>query len=97
MQYTPDDFFRLATEIEEQGGAHLDEVCEDRYFKLSGEKQKGVEIGYCNDSAIFEVPYVGRDKNGRDMPVQPVKICAVDDAVGRWPRFAHTIEDEESG
>lgn len=90
MKYTQDEFFRLMEAIEEEGGEHLDETHDAMYHtKFTGDKMKGLEVHYCGLDVMFDVPYVGLDINGQPMQVQPVKVCAVDDMVGRWPRFSH--------
>lgn len=91
MRYTQDEFFRLMQAIEDQGGTHLDQTHDPVYhteFAGSHPQAKGVEITYCGLDVMFEVPYEGLDKHGADLGVQPVEVCAVDDWVGRWPRFA---------
>jgi hypothetical protein len=84
MHYEQAEFFRLMESIENQGGVHLDEAHENVFHtKLAGDHVKGIEIGYCNESALFEVPYTGEDG-----VVTDIRVCAVDDRMGLWPRFA---------
>lgn len=85
MKYPQDQFFRLMEEIEFQDGVHLDATCENRYVTpLTGDKVKGVEVAMCGENALFEVPY---EPLGSDT-ISKVRVCAVDDRVGLWPRFA---------
>lgn len=90
MHYSPDEFLRLMEEIDFQGGEHLDETHDNVFhteFTGDHEGVKGLEIEYCGESALFEIPYGPQEKaqhNGAGV----VKVCAVDDMVGRWPRFA---------
>lgn len=84
MQYRQDEFFRLLEAIELDGGTHLDEAHENVFHtKLTGDHVKGMEVAYCNESALFEIPY-----EGEDGAVVSIKACAVDDRIGLWPRFA---------
>ena len=80
MKYSSDEFFRLVDEVSRQGGVHLDET-HDRVFhtKLTGKEVAGAEVVYCGEAALFEVPYDEGDA---------VKVCAVCDRIGLWPRNA---------
>ena len=76
MHYDQAAFFRLMESIENQGGVHLDEAHENVFHtKLAGDHVKGIEIGYCNESALFAVPYTGED----GVPGGVIRVCAVDD------------------
>ena len=86
MKYTEDEFFRLMAEVQKQGGYHVDETHKDVYHKsftgnltTEGVPPDGT-IGYCNNNALFKVPYIGSDKK--------ITVCAVDDCMGLWPRFS---------
>lgn len=86
MHYRRDEFFRLLDEIEFQGGSHLDETHDNVYHtEFVGEKIKGHEVEYCGENALFEVPYFAEGDNDT---MRTVKVCAVDDRLGLWPRFA---------
>jgi hypothetical protein len=92
MYYSQNEFFRLMEAIEDQGGEHLDQTHDPIYHTdLAGDnpKVKGFEMVYCGLDVLFEIPYEGLDKNGDEIGVQPITACAVDDWIGRWPRFAH--------
>jgi predicted translin family RNA/ssDNA-binding protein len=92
MRYHPDEFFRLIDSVEEQGGTHLDEVHEHVYHEhFTGDHPLPEDkhlIEYCEASALILLPYDATTAQGDEIGVQPVKVCAVDDMVGRWPRFA---------
>lgn len=89
MKYDPDTFFALADMIEDIGGAHLDEMCDARTFdEFSGAgKSKPLILAGCGESALFEFPYQAHSLDGEGLGVYPIKLCAVDDAVGAFPRF----------
>jgi hypothetical protein len=87
MDYSKKEFFNLAEAVEAQGGEHLDEMCKSHTYEFSGKKIKPVTLAGCGNSALFEIPYEALDKRGKDMGAQPITVCAVDDDMGRWPRF----------
>lgn len=89
MRYSQNEFFKLVDAVEDQGGKLLPEIHENVYHtQFCGDKIKGEEVVYCGEEALLEIPYEGTDRNGVELGVQPIKVCAVDDMVGRWPRFA---------
>lgn len=87
MKYNMDEFYRLMESIEDQGGEHL-ELTHDPVFhiELTGPHVKGEEVLYCGESAMFAIPY---EPLGHEGTMDSITVCAVDDAVGRWPRFAN--------
>lgn len=86
MHYDQQEFFRLMEEVEFQGGEYLDELHDGIFHtKLTGDKVRGYEVAYCGEAALFEVPYEPMNKQG---VIAKVKVCAVDDRMGLWPRFA---------
>ncbi len=87
MDYSKDEFFDLMQAAEDDGCTHTEEMCVAKEYNFTGKKSKPVTLAGCGNTTIFEVPYVGLDKHGNEMPVQPVRVCAVDDDMGRWPRF----------
>lgn len=90
MHYDQDEFYRLLDAVEEQGGAHLDGDHEPHlHTKLTGDspEYQSIEVKYCGVPALVEVPYEPLDKFGNVQPVQPVKVCLIDDWMGLWPRF----------
>lgn len=95
MNYSSDQFLRLMEEVEEQGGEHLDELCTARRFEFCGDKIKPVTLPGCGNSSVFQIPYAATDKNGREKGMQDVKVCAVDDALGYWPRFIKEVRPDE--
>lgn len=87
MYYERDEFFRLMESIETQYGIHLDEQHENVYHTelLNDSGAKGLEVVNCGQSALFEVPYEARGDLG---VLTTLKVCAVCDRLGLWPRFA---------
>ncbi len=88
MKYTREEFFRLMEAIEADGGEHLDKVHEhSNYLEFVGGPTKDVAQSYhrnCGESALFEVDY--QPIHGDTL--ERMEVCAVDDWMGRWPRFA---------
>lgn len=106
MRYHPDDFYRLMEAVEEAGGMQIERRCEPTKIRLKapnarGEmKPKTFFTAGCQQNALFAVPYeVPQGRLGTKMQKAGAGVaivCAVDDDMGRWPRFAHVIE-EDSG
>lgn len=94
MNYSQDDFFELMDAVEAQQGTHLDEQCVAKKYIFSGKKIQPLTYPGCGNSALFMVPYEG----GKE---PEVKVCAVDDDMGRWPRFGGDKfgidEDDDDG
>lgn len=92
MNYSKDQFFALMEAAEEQGGELLDEVCDARTYSFTGSRSKKVTFPMCGNSTIFDIPYL-EDSDapllvGAGPTAQPrIKVCAVDDGLGLWPRF----------
>lgn len=84
MNYTKDEFFDLMAQAEEQGATHRDEICGESVYEFDG-LRKPVTMRGCNNSTLFDVPYDSIVLDTRDAVVE--RVCAVDDAMGRWPRF----------
>lgn len=84
MNYEKDEFFALMDLVEEQDGEHLDAQCSARTFEFCGDKLKPATLPGCGNSSLFAVPYK-TEKGGPDNG--PITVCAVDDDMGRWPRF----------
>lgn len=76
MNYSKEEFFDLMEQAEEQGIEHLDEVCTPKQYEFTG-RARPVVMRACKNAALFAIPH--------DDGV--VKVCAVDDSMGRWPRF----------
>lgn len=90
--YSRDEFFRLMQAVEDQGGEHLDEQCKATTYEFSGERSKKVTLPSCGQSALFMVPVepAENEMTGVMLP-PPVKVCAVEDLVGLWPRFIDQV------
>jgi hypothetical protein len=94
LKYDEEEFFRLMGEVQRQGGQHLDETHEHVYHPkysgdktTEGQKPSGV-LKYCNSNALFDVPYLNPDRSVSPTASESIKVCAVDDCIGLWPRFA---------
>lgn len=84
MNYNKDEFLDLMQQVEDQGGEHLDEMCVAHKYNFTGKQSKPLTIAGCGNSSIFEVPY---EPVGHDATLAKIKVCAVDDGMGWWPRF----------
>lgn len=87
MNYTETEFENLMTAVRNEGGEHLDRQCKARTYDFSGPQTKPVTIGACGNSTIFKLPYEALSKSGATVTLHSVEVCAVDDDIGRWPRF----------
>jgi hypothetical protein len=145
MNYHPDDFQSLTEEVEQQGGAHLNEICRPHVIRMNvpvnPEKPDGpkrsekVETSGCRRRAKFLVPFLpdeyfeeidlldgashGHYDDEGERHTRPAvaedfdfesgtsalmedgmpmlaTICAVDDAMGLWPRFNASMHTGES-
>jgi hypothetical protein len=102
VNYTRSQFFSLMQAVEDQGGDHLDRTCEsppyffkqfeaspvedDAWkFSFTGSTKK-VTFPSCGHSALFAVPFL-------DDPEEKVTVCAVEDSMGLWPRFADQVAE----
>lgn len=132
ISYTQDEFLRLMTQIEEEGGHQAEDehgyplICADRTFTFSGPHGKPLKLDYCNHEAVFEVVYDPTQPVQMELPVyeldqndelvldgqgEPVvkrmefidhpgesgprdasvRVCAVEDTLGWWPRYASVM------
>jgi hypothetical protein len=82
MRYSQDEVIELMDRVEEQGGEHLDDQCTARRYSFVGDKMKPVTLPGCGNSLLFDVPYTGENEKQ-----ESVVVCAVDDDMGKWPRF----------
>lgn len=97
MRYTQDELIELMDAVEEQGGTHLDDRCKAKKYTFVGDKVNPVILAGCGNELLFEVPYVGSND-----AAESLTVCAVDDDMGKWPRFGgdrfgkdeDTLEDE---
>ncbi len=88
MNYTEDEFFQLIQAVEDQNGQHLDKVCKTQDYEYTGTKPHGRgPLKACGNSSLLEIPYDALNKAGDEVGVHPIEVCAVEDEVGRWPRF----------
>ena len=89
-RYTQDEFLRLIEAVEDQGGQYLDEHCKPvRAFDFTGDvplKERDKALSYCGQPSLFDVPY--EDEHGGQ---GKIKVCAVDDGMGMWPRFRDQV------
>lgn len=83
MLYTEDEFMRLWKTIEDQKGTHIAEDHTDKF-----DTGLHMRIEYCGFEAQFDVPYVYYPPESEDAEERIVRVCAVDDRMGLWPRFA---------
>ena len=87
MIYSHQSFFDLIEAVEEQGGEHLEKSCEVRRYEFVGPKGKPFIPPTHSDPTLFLLPYDAIDKHGAEVGAQPIEVCAVEDDMGRWPRF----------
>ena len=85
INYNKDEFFALIEAVERQGGTHLDSMCTGHHYVCdSGDKAVEVTLPGCGSVAMFEIPY---DSHIAGESFRTITACAVDDDMGRWPRF----------
>jgi hypothetical protein len=87
MNYSQTEFLRLLDQIESQSGEHLDKPCTPQTYNFTGEKSKPMTFGSCGNFSLFSIPYAAQDVKGKDIGARKVQVCAVEDDLGRWPRF----------
>lgn len=104
MLYHPSDFQRLAEEVENQGGTSLPGPHNPRKLTMKLPDAKGEQRWQdafttgCQQEAQFLVPYdlpdtrLGKAMEKRGAGI--VQVCAVDDDMGKWPRFANAIQED---
>ena len=101
MLYHPEDFLRLTEAIEDVGGAIVVNPCRGRKYRIkmpaAGGKSKWEDklTSGCGNETQFLVPYrpPGTIKDAGEGP-HTALVCAVCDELGKWPRFAHVIEED---
>lgn len=97
MNYTREEFFDLMEEAEAQGSLHLETECRPvtYVFEVEG-KERPVTLKGCGNATLFDVPY---ESDVGIVGTHMVNVCAVDDSMGRWPRFGGDrfarVEEEE--
>jgi len=94
MQYNMEQMSELILKVENQGGRYLEEQCLPVEYDVTGDDKKAASAPFTLDphpgkvrETLFEVPYEATDTLGRPMGMQPIKLCAVEDAMGLMPRF----------
>lgn len=95
MKYSQDEFLELMERVEYQGGSFLDDVHEKRVVRIPKQAEKGrrstIELG-CGHQSLFEIPYE-LENPGPAGELGIIRVCAVEDDVGKWPRFQKEPED----
>ena len=93
MNYSPDEFEALHTEVEAQGGVLSPDICmptDQTYtnppYVKENHTEKKVTCG-CGNLSIFVNSYVGENKKEG-----LIRACAVCDSVGAWPRFEEVVQ-----
>lgn len=97
MEYKQDEFLNLMEAVDDQGGEHLDEMCKAKvYSEFTGRhKVKTLTWAGCGQSAIFEVPYEPENQSDA-AELALVRVCAVEDSMGAWPRFSTGGRDRDT-
>lgn len=100
MNYSQEDFIELIEAVEEQGGTHLDEDCAKKVVLVKKRVPRGktsrFALARCGNASLFEIPYELED-TGTAGEVGIIRVCAVDDNVGAWPRFNKPQEEPDDG
>lgn len=108
MEYHPDDFIALSEAVENEGGYIQPDPCQGTEFKLpmrdhaNKVRKKRYRTVACGLHARMAIKYdpseevtigniVHPGEPPRGLAVAPV--CAVDDAVGLWPRYANVVTE----
>ena len=110
MRYHPDDFLSLMALAEDGGGQLLSERCQPYAFTLKQPSTDGKEepkfreftTTGCGQETRFVLPY--EPVKSKRFPAEAqrrrgagfVTVCAKDDRMGDWPRFAGAIDPERS-
>lgn len=99
VQYHPDDFLRLLESVEDGGGAVLTGLCTPQRYKLKVEgKVRDYFTTGCRRESRFLIPYeLPKGRLGQKMAKRGaglVTACAVDDDMGKWPRFKSAVQED---
>lgn len=103
MKLGPDEMLRLMEVVEEQGGAQAEGRCQPSKYRLKETpdgKFKDFATTGCGQETRFLVAYLKPDKQAAgNAKIQgetgTLSVCANDDLMGRWPRFANAIKEPE--
>lgn len=96
MDYGNDEFDALIEAVENQGGAHLPDICDGDLltFKVKDRVSK-VRSCSCRNQTIFVTLYEPTDeaesKNAAARGGGFARTCAVCDDMGTWPRYAKAV------
>lgn len=96
MNYDPDQFIDLMGRVEADGDTHLDQVCRHRRYTFTGEHEKPLIYPGCGNSSLFEISY-DLESHGDLVERGKHVVCAVDDAMGAWPRYGAMAHDATNG
>jgi hypothetical protein len=96
MNYSQDEFLDIMSQVDREGGDHLDKVCKHRRYTFSGPKQKPVILPGCGNSTLFEIPY-DLEPATNVLEKGKIGVCAVDDAMGAWPRYGANEHSPATG
>lgn len=102
MKLGPDEMLRLMEAVEEQGGAQAEGRCQPSKYPLKETpdgKFKEFATAGCGRETRFLVAYLKPDKEAAgNATIQgetgTLAVCANDDLMGLWPRFANAIQAE---
>lgn len=106
MRYDPDDFLALLEEVERKGGMHLDDPCLPKEFKIklpdsSGKRRtRRAFTSGCGQDKLFVIPYDPASRSDEERKKMLARgagfatVCAADDDLGKWPRFAHVMAND---
>lgn len=122
MEYTGTEFASLVEAVEDDGGVHLDDICEPILHRIKTSpkgKTKTYKGAGCGDATVFKLKYksaifgndsdsdqlveVGEHPDGTtammavpvDEGIHLLRVCANDDDLGKWPRFADALEADQ--
>lgn len=94
MDYSGTDFAALVDEVEDQGGTHLDDLCEVIVHKIPekpGGKVRKIKGTGCQDATIFKLPYKAGIFAGEPDSDQLVECGTMDD--GTTAKMAVAVDE----
>lgn len=91
VRYSANEFSALTDEIERQNGALLADPCvgSEVAYKIAGRRAPARTVE-CRNKARFVVRYECDDDQA-DRGGGFATVCAIDDEVGKWPRFREAV------